>query len=170
MKRIVDFTLPRVTLCIGLACLDPYNPTCEDSIPPEGHSPVIVEISGLTKVYQDKQRVVAVDGIDLSVEQGEIFGLLGPNGAGKTTTISICTTRALRTSGRVRFFTGTRESIAGAFHLWEERADQEKPRKCYHCGVFNLSRPKTPSQWLAHIVVGIIALFLVWWMVRVYVL
>ena len=75
-----------------------------------------------------------------------------------------------RTSGEVRFFTGTRESIAGAFHLWEERADQEKPRKCYHCGVFNLSRPKTPSQWLAHIVVGIIALFLVWWMVRVYVL
>ena len=63
---------------------------------------MIVEISGLTKVYQDKQRVVAVDGIDLSVEQGEIFGLLGPNGAGKTTTISICTTRALPTSGRVR--------------------------------------------------------------------
>jgi ABC-2 type transport system ATP-binding protein len=63
---------------------------------------VIVEISGLTKVYQDKQRVVAVDGIDLSVNPGEIFGLLGPNGAGKTTTISVCTTRALPTSGQVR--------------------------------------------------------------------
>ncbi len=63
---------------------------------------MIVEISGLTKVYQDKQRVVAVDGIDLTVSQGEIFGLLGPNGAGKTTTISICTTRALPTSGQVR--------------------------------------------------------------------
>jgi ABC-2 type transport system ATP-binding protein len=63
---------------------------------------VIVEIAGLTKVYQDRQRVVAVDGIDLSVNQGEIFGLLGPNGAGKTTTISICTTRALPTSGQVR--------------------------------------------------------------------
>ncbi len=63
---------------------------------------MIVEISGLTKIYQDKQRVVAVDGIDLSVNQGEIFGLLGPNGAGKTTTISICTTRALPTSGQVR--------------------------------------------------------------------
>jgi ABC-2 type transport system ATP-binding protein len=63
---------------------------------------VIVEIYGLTKVYQDKQRVVAVDGIDLSVSEGEIFGLLGPNGAGKTTTISICTTRALPTSGQVR--------------------------------------------------------------------
>jgi ABC-2 type transport system ATP-binding protein len=66
---------------------------------------VIVEIRGLTKVYAEKQRVAAriaaIDGIDLSVEQGEIFGLLGPNGAGKTTTISIATTRALPTSGSV---------------------------------------------------------------------
>jgi ABC-2 type transport system ATP-binding protein len=63
---------------------------------------VIVEIENLQKVYDGKQRVVAVDGIDLSVREGELFGLLGPNGAGKTTTISICTTRALPTSGRVR--------------------------------------------------------------------
>ncbi len=63
---------------------------------------MIVEISGLQKIYNGKQRVVAVDGIDLSVREGELFGLLGPNGAGKTTTISICTTRALPTAGRVR--------------------------------------------------------------------
>ena len=63
---------------------------------------MIVEIEGLTKVYEGKQRVVALDGIDLGVEQGEIFGLLGPNGAGKTTTIGICTTRTLPTSGVVR--------------------------------------------------------------------
>jgi ABC-2 type transport system ATP-binding protein len=63
---------------------------------------VIVEIEGLQKIYNGKQRVVAVDGIDLSVREGELFGLLGPNGAGKTTTISICTTRALPTAGRVR--------------------------------------------------------------------
>ncbi len=63
---------------------------------------MIVEIEGLQKVYDGKQRVVAVDGIDLSVHPGELFGLLGPNGAGKTTTISICTTRALPTAGRVR--------------------------------------------------------------------
>jgi ABC-2 type transport system ATP-binding protein len=44
---------------------------------------------------------VAVDGIDLDVPAGGIFGLLGPNGAGKTTTISICTTRSLPTSGQV---------------------------------------------------------------------
>jgi ABC-2 type transport system ATP-binding protein len=63
---------------------------------------VIVEIEGLKKIYNGKQRVVAVDGIDLSVGEGELFGLLGPNGAGKTTTISICTTRALPTAGRAR--------------------------------------------------------------------
>jgi ABC-2 type transport system ATP-binding protein len=63
---------------------------------------VIVEIEGLRKIYDGKQRVVAVDGIDLGVREGELYGLLGPNGAGKTTTISICTTRALPTAGRVR--------------------------------------------------------------------
>ena len=63
---------------------------------------MIVEIEKLQKIYEGKQRVVAVDGIDLSVREGELFGLLGPNGAGKTTTISICTTRALPTAGRVR--------------------------------------------------------------------
>jgi ABC-2 type transport system ATP-binding protein len=62
----------------------------------------IVQIQALTKVFEGKQRVTALDGIDLEVKQGEIFGLLGPNGAGKTTTIGICTTRTLPTSGRVK--------------------------------------------------------------------
>lgn len=53
-------------------------------------------------MYEGKQRVVAVDGIDLSIAEGALYGFLGPNGAGKTTTISICTTRALPTAGQVR--------------------------------------------------------------------
>jgi ABC-2 type transport system ATP-binding protein len=63
---------------------------------------LIVKIEALSKVYEGKHRVVALDGVDLEVERGEIFGLLGPNGAGKTTTIGICTTRTLPTSGVVR--------------------------------------------------------------------
>lgn len=63
---------------------------------------MIVAIEGLKKTYEGKQPVVALAGIDLQVNQGEIFGLLGPNGAGKTTTIGICTTRTLLTSGLVR--------------------------------------------------------------------
>ena len=61
----------------------------------------IVNIQGLRKVYGGKTPVVAVDGIDLHVAAGQIYGLLGPNGAGKTTTISIATTRAIPTAGSV---------------------------------------------------------------------
>jgi len=61
----------------------------------------IVRVNGLRKVYEGKQRVVAVDGIDLAVREGELYGLLGPNGAGKTTTISVCTTRVLPSAGSV---------------------------------------------------------------------
>ncbi|QRV16817.1 ABC transporter ATP-binding protein [Haloterrigena salifodinae] len=45
-----------------------------------------IETSGLTKTYGD---LVAVDDLDLSVEEGEVFGFLGPNGAGKSTTINM---------------------------------------------------------------------------------
>jgi ABC-2 type transport system ATP-binding protein len=62
----------------------------------------IVEIVGLRKVYGGKNPVTAVDGIDLHVPAGLIYGLLGPNGAGKTTTISIATTRAIPTAGSVK--------------------------------------------------------------------
>jgi ABC-2 type transport system ATP-binding protein len=62
----------------------------------------IVEIRGLRKVYNGKNPVTAVDGIDLTVTSGLIYGLLGPNGAGKTTTISVATTRAIPTAGSVR--------------------------------------------------------------------
>ena len=45
-----------------------------------------IEVTGLRKSYGD---VVAVDGVDISIEIGEVFALLGPNGAGKTTTVEI---------------------------------------------------------------------------------
>jgi len=45
-----------------------------------------IELKGLRKEFGD---VVALDGVDLTVEEGEVFGFLGPNGAGKSTTINI---------------------------------------------------------------------------------
>jgi ABC-2 type transport system ATP-binding protein len=57
-----------------------------------------VRVSNLRKEYKD---VVAVDGIDLQVRQGECFGLLGPNGAGKTTTVEICEGLTQPDSGHV---------------------------------------------------------------------
>ncbi len=44
--------------------------------------------------------IVAVDGVDLEVAEGEIYGFLGPNGAGKTTTVRMLTTLLLPTGGR----------------------------------------------------------------------
>jgi ABC-2 type transport system ATP-binding protein len=58
----------------------------------------VIRTEQLTKVYPGDVR--AVDGLDLSVRRGEIFGLLGPNGAGKTTTAGMLTTRVIPTSGR----------------------------------------------------------------------
>jgi ABC-2 type transport system ATP-binding protein len=58
-----------------------------------------VEAAGLVKRYG---RQVAVDGIDLAIEFGEICGLLGPNGAGKTTTILMLMGLTEPTSGHIR--------------------------------------------------------------------
>ena len=58
-----------------------------------------IEVRGLSKKYGNK---VAVAGIDLTVERGEIFALLGPNGAGKTTTVEILEGYRVANSGQVR--------------------------------------------------------------------
>ena len=58
----------------------------------------VIRCEQLTKLYPGN--ILAVDKLDLSVRQGEIFGLLGPNGAGKTTTAGMLTTRVIPTSGR----------------------------------------------------------------------
>ncbi len=66
----------------------------------------IVEINNLTHRYPPSRRRKdsrpALDGISLSVDQGEIFGLLGPNGGGKTTLFKILSTLLSPTNGAVR--------------------------------------------------------------------
>jgi len=61
--------------------------------------------------------VVALDGVSLDVEPGEIFGLLGPNGAGKSTTVGILTTRVRPTSG---------QAWIGDFNVWERRVEVKR--------------------------------------------
>jgi ABC-2 type transport system ATP-binding protein len=62
-----------------------------------GDAATAISVRGLTKRFGP---VLALDGLDLDVPRGSIFGLLGPNGAGKTTTIRILTGLAHATSGR----------------------------------------------------------------------
>ena len=59
----------------------------------------VVETKGLTKRYRGK---VALDGIDLTVGTGEVFGLLGPNGAGKTTAVKLLLGLVRPSSGEAR--------------------------------------------------------------------
>jgi ABC-2 type transport system ATP-binding protein len=59
-----------------------------------------VETIALRRVYRTRrQEVLALDGIDLQVRRGELFGILGPNGAGKTTLLKILVTLLLPSSG-----------------------------------------------------------------------
>jgi ABC-2 type transport system ATP-binding protein len=77
----------------------------------ERPAPAAIRARGLTKKYGD---FTAVDGLDLTVQHGEVFGLLGPNGAGKTTTILMLLGLSEPTSGtaRVLDFDPARDPIA----------------------------------------------------------
>ena len=57
----------------------------------------IIVTKGLAKNYQ---QIIALEGLDLTITRGELFGLLGPNGAGKTTTIKMLTTLAKPSGGQ----------------------------------------------------------------------
>jgi ABC-2 type transport system ATP-binding protein len=67
-----------------------------------------IEAEGIVKTYRrawwSRKRKAALKGVDLRVEEGEIFGILGPNGAGKTTLLSILSTLLLPDRGTVRIF------------------------------------------------------------------
>jgi ABC-2 type transport system ATP-binding protein len=64
---------------------------------PGGGSGPAIQTAGLAKRYRD---VLALEGLDLAVPEGSIFGLLGPNGAGKTTTLRLLAGLTRPTSGR----------------------------------------------------------------------
>src|SRR3954469_15212197 len=60
-----------------------------------------IEVRGLVKRYGE---ITAVDGVDLTVEAGDVFGYLGPNGAGKTTSLRMLLGLIRPTEGSVRLF------------------------------------------------------------------
>jgi ABC-2 type transport system ATP-binding protein len=78
----------------------------------------LIEVKGLKKNYGALQ---AVRGLDLQIEQGEIFSLLGPNGAGKTTTVEILEGFRVRDSGSVSVL-GVDPQVKGAeSRTWRNR-------------------------------------------------
>ena len=58
-----------------------------------------------------KPEIVALDGVSLDVQPGQVFGLLGPNGAGKSTTVGVLTTRVRPTSG---------QAWIGNYDVWKD--------------------------------------------------
>lgn len=97
----------------------------------------IIEIKNLKKTFvSGKTEVAAVNGIDLTVHKGEIFGLLGPNGAGKTTTMRIITTLLKPTSGTI--------TIAG-FDL-EKQSDSVRNNIGYVSQLGGLERGATARE------------------------
>src|SRR6185503_5357934 len=66
---------------------------------------------------QPAREIVALDGLSLDVNGGEIFGLLGPNGAGKSTTVGILTTRVRPTSGQVWI---------GDYDVWAQQVEVKR--------------------------------------------
>ncbi|MGA1052296.1 MAG: ATP-binding cassette domain-containing protein, partial [Ilumatobacteraceae bacterium] len=115
------------------------------------HSPaedLAVEVRGIVKRFGDK---VALDGIDLAVPRGAIYGLLGPNGAGKTTTVRILTT-LLRPDGGRAFVDGidviadphtvrTRIGLTGQYAAVDERLTGRENLE-FVGRLFHLARPE----------------------------
>ena len=78
-----------------------------------------IEVESLVREFKNGPR--AVDGIDLEVAQGEIYGFLGPNGAGKSTTVRVLCTLLAPSDGRATVAAGTvfvamRERILEGLH------------------------------------------------------
>jgi len=77
-----------------------------------------IQVRGLVKKYGDK---TAVAGIDLTVEQGEIFALLGPNGAGKTTTVEILEGYRSANSGEIKVLGFDPTTKGSAAQKWRNK-------------------------------------------------
>ena len=111
-----------------------------------------IKTDGLTKKYKD---VVAVDGLSLSVEAGELYSLLGINGAGKTTTIKMLSTLTEPTSGDA--FINGKSIVTEGYEV--KRMIAVSPQETavapnlsveenlrFICGIYGFSREKTEDK------------------------
>jgi len=76
---------------------------------------IIMKMIEIKKLYKDYGNQIAVDGIDLKIEKGQIYGLLGPNGAGKSTVIGMICGLIKKTSGEVIY-----EEETNKIRKWKE--------------------------------------------------
>ena len=93
----------------------PYDATVESDAAIRAPDEAVVKCVGLTKIFRDfwmRNRVRAVDHVDLEVRRGEVFGLLGPNGSGKSTTIKLALGLLHPSAGRVFVFGRRPEEVA----------------------------------------------------------
>jgi ABC-2 type transport system ATP-binding protein len=112
----------------------------------------IIEAKALTKKFGD---VTAVDGIDFSVNKGEIFAFLGPNGAGKSTTIKMMTTMLRPSSGSLRLaghdVTTERDSARKAFGIVFQDPSLDEELSAYenmdlHATLYSIPKAARPAR------------------------
>ena len=81
-----------------------------------GNTPeIVVEARGLTKIFKDfwgRPKARAVNGIDFTVRQGQVFGLIGPNGSGKSSTVKMILGLLYPTRGSLRVFGENPDDVA----------------------------------------------------------
>jgi ABC-2 type transport system ATP-binding protein len=80
--------------------------------PAAAHAKPAGEKAGDKKDKQPKPEIIALNGLSLDINAGEVFGLLGPNGAGKSTTVGVLTTRVQPTGG---------QAWIGDYDVWKEQ-------------------------------------------------
>jgi ABC-2 type transport system ATP-binding protein len=78
-----------------------HDPSGQSPVQVSGVGPPAIRVQGLVKSYDARR---ALDGLDLEVRQGVVYGFLGPNGAGKTTTMRILTGLIRADAGTVELF------------------------------------------------------------------
>ena len=116
----------------------------------------VIELKGVGKTFRDfwlRPTVKAVDGLDLAVAKGEVFGLLGPNGSGKSTTIKMILGLLAPTVGSVTLFGLSPRSVAARDRLgylpelsYLHPFLTARETLLYYAGLCNLDRKTASSR------------------------